>query len=66
MNPTVADEPDPEYETDPKLLTDPWAELVPNFTKLQEVNEHDEPGILKYWDTVKVATAFWFDVPVFL
>jgi hypothetical protein len=48
MNPTVADEPDPEYETDPKLLTDPWAELVPNFTKLQEVNEHDEPGILKY------------------
>lgn len=48
MNPIVADEPDPVYKTDPKLLTDPWTELDPDFTKLQEANEHDELGILKY------------------
>lgn len=48
MNLIDAVEPDPEYETDPKLLTVPWAEPVPDFTKLQEVNEHDESGILKY------------------
>lgn len=26
MNLIVADEPDPEYETDAMLLTDPWTE----------------------------------------
>ena len=48
MNLIDAVEPDHEYETDPKLLTVPWAELDPNLAKLQEVNEHDESGILKY------------------
>lgn len=65
MNLIDAVEPDPEYETDPKLLTAPRAELDPNLAKLQEVNEHDESGILKYWDIALVATVFWFDVPVF-
>ena len=65
MNWIIADEPDPEYETDPVLLIDPWTEYVPFFAKLQEVNEHDESGILKYSDIVWEASIFWFDVPVF-